>query len=164
MRKLLIQKKMAIKKKILSFPNYMSNDELRHNKKRIQNKITNIEDNHTYLQQNNIFQNSKENFVLDYIQELKRLKDIENNETNISSNLLNKKVFEKTLNNKKFFSLSHNRKELENSNKDTPSNLFDFIHPYEYQFSHKKAKIKDNSERKNTSEKSVKYLLLKNHS
>ena len=163
MRKLLIQKKMAIKKKILSFPNYMSNDELRHNKKRIQNKITNIEDNHTYLQQNNIFQNSKENFVLDYIQELKRLKDIENNETNISSNLLNKKVFEKTLNNKKFFSLSHNRKELENSNKDTPSNLFDFIHPYEYQFSHKKAKIKDNSERKNTSEKSVKYLLLKNY-
>ncbi len=163
MKRSIIQKKMAIKKKLLSFPNYMSNDELRHNKKRIQNKITNIEDNHTYLQQNNIFQDSKENFVLDYIQELKRLKQVENNKTNISSNLLNKKVIEETIKNKRFFSLSHNRKELENSNKDTPSHLFDFIHPYEYQFSHKKVKIKDNSERKNTSEKSIKYLLLKNH-
>jgi len=153
---------MAIKKKLLSFPNYMSNDELRHNKKKIENKFINIEDNHTYLQQNNIFQNSKENFVLDYLQELKRLKQIENNKTNKSSNLFKKKVFEETLKNKRFFSLSLNRKELENSNKDTPSNLFDFIHPYEYQFSHKKGKIKDNSERHNISEKSVKYLLLKN--
>ena len=163
MKKTIIQKKMVIKKKLLPFPNYMSNDELRYNKKRIQKKLTNIEDNHTYLQQNNIFRNSKENFIMDYIQELKRLKQAENNKTNKSSNLFKKKVFEDSLKNKRFFSLSHNRKELEKYNKNIPSNLFDFIHPYEYQFSHKKAKIKDNSEKNNTSEKSVKYLLLKNH-
>lgn len=162
MKKIIFPKKMIIKKKLLSFPTYMSNDELRHNKKRIKKQFTNIEDNHTYLQQNNIFRNNKENFVLDYIQELKRLKRVDNNKNNKSSKLFKKKVFEEKIKNKRFFSLSLNRKELEYFNKDTPSNLFDLIHPYEYQFSHKNAKI-NNSERYNNSEKSVKYILLKNH-
>ena len=49
---------------------------------------------------------------------------------------------------------------MENSNKKTPSNIFDFVHPYEYYFTHRRIKTSNNSEINNNQSLS-RYLVLK---
>ena len=156
--------RIKIKKKILDFPKYMSNEELRYIQKRIKKNIVNINDTNTYLQQHNIFQETKSNIPYKYIQELKRLNEIENNKNNSAkkneSKILNKKINSEK-NNKRFLS-STNRKILEYSNQKIPSNLFDFIHPHEYYFTQRRIKNDKNNSEINYNKKDKNNLILKN--
>jgi len=156
--------RIKIKKKILDFPKYMSNEELRYIQKRIKKNIVNINDTNTYLQQHNIFQETKGNIPYKYIQELNRLNEIENNKNNSAkkneSKILNKKI-KSEKNNKRFLS-STNRKILEYSNQKIPSNLFDFIHPHEYYFTQRRIKNDKNNSEINYNKKDKNNLILKN--
>ena len=156
--------RIKIKKKILDFPKYMSNEELRYIQKRIKKNIVNINDTNTYLQQHNIFQETKSNIPYKYIQELKRLNEIENNKNNSAkkneSKILNKKINSEK-NNKRFLS-STNRKILEYSNQKIPSNLFDFIHPHEYYFTQRRIKNDKNNSEINYNKNDKNNLILKN--
>ena len=156
--------RIKIKKKILDFPKYMSNEELRYIQKRIKKNIVNINDTNTYLQQHNIFQETKSNIPYKYIQELKRLNEIENNKNNSAkkneSKILNKKINSEK-NNKRFLS-STNRKILEYNNQKIPSNLFDFIHPHEYYFTQRRIKNDKNNSEINYNKKDKNNLILKN--
>ena len=156
--------RIKIKKKILDFPKYMSNEELRYIQKRIKKNIVNINDTNTYLQQHNIFQETKSNIPYKYIQELKRLNEIENNKNNSAkkneSKILNKKINSEK-NNKRFLS-STNRKILEYNNQKIPSNLFDFIHPHEYYFTQRRIKNDKNNSEINYNKNDKNNLILKN--
>ena len=149
-------KRIKIKKKILEFPKYMTNEELRYRKKKLNKNLIGIEKTHKYIQDHNIFEEVKGDTVYKYIQELKILNKKEENEENNKKLIKKNKEKEK---NKKFL-VSINRKILENSNKKTPSNIFDFVHPYEYYFTHRRIKASNNSEINNNQSLS-RYLVLK---
>ena len=158
------QKKII--KNLLKFPSFISNEELRHIRKRFKINFSNIQNNHLNLQENNIFKSTKkDDIAYRYVMEISRLKEEEKNKKQIlKKKSLSKKILKEKIKIKRKLS-SINRKELEDLNKGIPSNLFDFIHPYEYLLNNKKFKSTENSiTNKNdmSEKKSVKYLILKN--
>ena len=160
-----ISKKFKIKMK-LDFPQSISNEELRHLKKKINKNIANIQDTNDYLQKNSLFQENKGNIIYKYYQELNRLKNIESNQNNNikkNSNIFNKKNINEKNKNRRIFT-SINRRTLENVNKNTPPNIFDFIHPHEYYFTQRRNKTINNSQISNNNSNYTKYSTLKNQS
>ena len=111
-------KKIKIKKKLLNFPNYISDEELKYKKKKINKNLMTIENNHNYFLHSNIFNNNKDQFPSDYTRDL-------NNINNSQSLITSKK-----LNNTKLFSTSINSKQTKNIIKDKPSFLTDSKNPY----------------------------------
>ena len=138
-------KRNKIKKTILEFPKYMSNEELRDLRKKMKKNIANIEDTHTYLQQNNIFNDSKGNKIYKYIQELNRLENNKNNSIKKNSKIFNKKLENEKNKNRRVLT-SINRRVIEKYNKNAPPNILDYIHPHEYYFTHRRIDISNNFE------------------
>ena len=160
------QRGNKLRRNFLQFPSFMSNEELRYSKKKVKNNIANIKYCHNSLQQNNIFQSSRKGDInYKYLQELKRISEEEKKNQLLKQKKFNKKLLNEKIRNKRFLS-TISRKELEELNKDAPSNLFDYIHPYEYLFSQRKFKSFNDNEIKNhndSNQKSVKNLILENH-
>ena len=138
-------KRNKIKKTILEFPKYMSNEELRDLRKKMKRNIANIEDTHTYLQQNNIFNDTKGNKIYKYIQELNRLENNKNNSIKKNSKIFNKKIENEKNKNRRVLT-SINRRVIEKYNKNAPPNILDYIHPHEYYFTHRRIDISNNFE------------------
>ena len=111
-------KKIKIKKKLLDFPSYISDEELKYKKKKINKNLMTIENNHNYFFNSNIFNNNKDQIPADYITDL-------NNINNSQSLRTSKK-----LTNKKLFSTSVNSKKTKNIIKCEPSFLKDSKNPY----------------------------------
>ena len=112
------QKKIKIKKKLLNFPSYISDEELKYKKKKINKNLKTIENNHNYFLHSNLFNNNKDQYTPDYITDLTNI-------NNSQSLRISKK-----LNNKRLFSNSINSKQSRNIIKDNPSFLRDSIKPY----------------------------------
>ena len=160
------QKRIKIKRNLLKFPSYLSNEELRSIQKRFKINFLNIQNNYSNLQENNIFKsNKKDEIIYKYIIELNKLKEEQKNKKQIiKKKTLSKKILKQKLKNKRRFT-SINGKRLVDLNKNTTSHLFDYKHPYDYNFNNKKIESNENSiiTNNNMSEqKSVKYLILKN--
>ena len=109
-------KKIKIKKKLLNFPSYISDEELKYKKKKINKNLMTIESNHNYFLHSNLFNNNKDQFPSDYMTDL--------NNINNSQSLRNSKRY------KKLFSTSINSKQSKNIIKDKPSFLKDSLNPY----------------------------------
>ena len=109
-------KKIKIKKKLLNFPSYISDEELKYKKKKINKNLMTIESNHNYFLHSNLFNNNKDQFPSDYMTDL--------NNINNSQSLRNSKRY------KKLFSASVNSKQSKNIIKDKPSFLKDSKNPY----------------------------------
>lgn len=109
-------KKIKIKKKLLNFPSYISDEELKYKKKKINKNLMTIESNHNYFLHSNLFNNNKDQFPSDYMTDL--------NNINNSQSLRNSKRY------KKLFSTSINSKQSKNIIKDKPSFLKDSKNPY----------------------------------
>ena len=135
-------KRIKIKKKKFEFPKFMSNEELRGLRKKLKKNFINIENTHTYIQQNNIFREGNGNVVYRYIQELHRL---ESSKTNTPKKIFNKKL-ENDKNKNRRVLTAVNRKIIEKYNKNAPPNILDYIHPYEYYFTHRWIKTSNNYE------------------
>ena len=142
---------IRIKKKLLQFPNCMSDEELRHLKKKLKKAMFSIEETNKYIKQNNIYNESNGNLMNEFYQELQRLK---NNEE-MTKNNINSKIFNKIEKNK------NNKMISENKNKYFLSNLDGIIFPYKNCFPHKRIKTFSNSEI-NNSKSNSKYFGLRN--
>ena len=141
-------KGIRINRKILEFPKYMTDEELRHLKKKLKKEIVSIEEINKYINKKNIYDEPKGDLTNEFYQELKSFK---NNEEMKKNNILNNN-YSNILNNKKIF---------ENKKKFFLSNLNDIIIPYRNCFPHKRIKTFSISEINNNQSYS-KYLGLKN--
>ena len=134
-------KRIKIKKKILEFPKYMTNEELKNYRKKLNKNFVSIEEINKCLQEDDMFEEVKRNVVFKYINELKKLNKNEPNSKDGVINIMNKKI--ESGKNKKFLN-SINRKILENTNKKSPLNLFDFVESQEKYFTHRRIKTANN--------------------
>ena len=134
-------KRIKIKKKILEFPKYMTNEELKNYRKKLNKNFVSIEEINKCLQEDDMFEEVKRNVVFKYINELKKLNKNEPNSKDGVINIMNKKI--ESGKNKKFLN-SINRKILENRNKKSPLNLFDFVESQEKYFTHRRIKTANN--------------------
>ena len=135
-------KRFKIKKKILDFPKYMTNEELKNYRKKLNKNFVNIEEINKFLQENDMFEEEKRNIVFKYINELKKINKNEANSKDGVINIMNKKI--ESGKNKTFLN-SINRKILENRNQKSPLNLFDFVESQEKYFTHQRIKTANNS-------------------
>lgn len=138
------------KKIIIKYPEYISTRELNKLKEKNQKELNEIKKSNLYLQQNTINSSkSKRNSFINYLNQINSSEKCNENNSRINSDMFIKKNFIKKLKNK---SVNNPRKYLEKTNKLLPSNLLDYIHPYEYLFSHKikkDGKIESKSKNKN---------------
>ena len=151
-------KRIKISKKILEFPKYMTNEELKNYRKKLNKNFVSIEEINKYLQENDMFEEVKRNIVFKYLNELKRLNKNEANSKDEVINIMNKKI--ESGKNKKFLN-SINRKILENRNKKSPLNLYDFVESQEKYFTHRRIKTANNSGI-NNNQSFNKYSAMKN--
>ena len=151
-----LNKSIGENKKIkLEYPKYITTKELTSLQNKNENELHEININNLYLQQQSVFgTNSKMNSFQNYYNEIYSSKKGKNEDSKLKINSDNiiRNIFIKKLKNKR---LNNPRKYLENNNKFFPSNLLDYIHPYEYLFNHK---LKDNIH--NNSNKTEKKLEL----
>ena len=138
------------KKIIIKYPEYISTRELNKLKEKNQKELNEIKASNIYLQQNTINSSkSKRNSFINYLNQINSSEKCNENNSRINSDMFIKKNFIKKLKNKR---VNNPRKYLEKTNKLLPSNLLDYIHPYEYLFSHKikkDGKIESKSKNKN---------------
>ena len=139
-------KKIKIKKKLLEFPSYISDEELKYRKKKINKNLMTIENNHNYFLHSNLFNNNKDQYPSDYITDL-------NNINNSQSLRTSKK-----LNNKRLFSAMINSKKSKNIIKDKPLFLKDSINPYK-KYNRNKTDINNDNNDKLLSKKQKKKNL-----
>ena len=133
-----LNKSAKINKKIkIIYPEYISTKELKMLQTKNDHELNKINESNLYLQQQSIFSNkSNMNSFLNYLNEIFNSKKNNNEDSKIkinSDNIIKKHLIKK-LKNKR---LNNPRKLIENKNKFFPSNLLDYIHPYEYLFNHK---------------------------
>ena len=114
----------------------IKNPEIPPAKKRIKIKYKEINQNSNNLYEYNIFRRPGEKLFRD-IQKIEK-KDLRK-DRNINGN--NKNKNDKKNQSKKFLI---NRKTLEKINKNIPNNLYDYLHPYEYQYYSKRNNILKN--------------------
>ena len=133
-----LNKSVGRNKKIkIIYPKYISTRDLKMLQNKNDNELNEINKTNLYLQQQSIFSDkSNMNSFLNYLNEIVNSKKNNNEDSKIklnSDNIIKKHLIKK-LKNKR---LNNPRKLLENKNKFIPSNLLDYIHPYEYLFNHK---------------------------
>ena len=131
----------------IKYPEYITTKELKKLQDKNDIELNEINKNNIYLQQQSIFSTkSKMNSFQNYLNEiyLSEKNKNENSKIKINPDNIIKKHLIKKLRNKR---LNNPRKILENKNKFFPSNLLDYIHPYEYLFNHK---VKDNINKANS--------------
>ena len=131
----------------IKYPEYITTKELKKLQDKNDIELNEINKNNIYLQQQSIFSTkSKMNSFQNYLNEiyLSEKNKNENSKIKINPDNIIKKHLIKKLSNKR---LNNPRKILENKNKFFPSNLLDYIHPYEYLFNHK---VKDNINKANS--------------
>ena len=131
----------------IKYPEYITTKELKKLQDKNDIELNEINKNNIYLQQQSIFSTkSKINSFQNYLNEiyLSEKNKNENSKIKINPDNIIKKHLIKKLRNKR---LNNPRKILENKNKFFPSNLLDYIHPYEYLFNHK---VKDNINKANS--------------
>ena len=133
-----LNKSVGRNKKIkIIYPKYISTRDLKMLQNKNDNELNEINKTNLYLQQQSIFSDkSNMNSFLNYLNEIVNSKKNNNEDSKIklNSDKIIKKHLIKKLKNKR---LNNPRKLLENKNKFIPSNLLDYIHPYEYLFNHK---------------------------
>ena len=124
------------KKIIIKYPEYISNKELDKLQNKYTQELNNIEKSHIYIQQQNNLSNnkSKRNSFLKYLKEFNNSENNIKDNSQINSDIFIKKHLMNKIKNKR---VNNPRKYLETKNTFFPSNLLDYIHPFEYLFNHK---------------------------
>ena len=136
--------KSTISKKIIriKFPEYINAKDFKKLQDRSSVKLKEIQKINLDLQMHNILGGESKKQSIDKNYEVTEPNKEKNENKKIDGYMFIKKQLIKKINNKK---INNPRKYLEKKNKFFPSNLLDFIHPYEYLFNHRINNNKSNN-------------------